>query len=49
MEAVRGVEDGKHGYKVHFACIIVLTSDMDASYKCLFENVETVTTVETQL
>ncbi len=49
MEAVRGVEDGKHGYKVRFACIIVLTSDMDAGYKCLFENVETATTVETQL
>jgi hypothetical protein len=49
VEAVRGVEDGKHGYKVLFACIIVLTSDMDASYKCLFGNVETATTVETQL
>ncbi len=48
MEAVRGVEDGKHGYKVWFGCIVVFTSDMDASYKCLFENVETATTVETQ-
>ncbi len=48
MEAVRGVEDGKHGYKVQFACIVVFTSDMDASNKCLFENVETATIVETQ-
>jgi len=49
VEAVRGVEDGKHGYKVLFACTIVLTSDMDAGYKCLFGNVEIATTVETQL